>query len=388
MSVNYKKELESAAKGMILVHEPSILIDMILHMLTEKIKINHASILLHDKEKDAYILTDSRGSLGSNIPVGLVRMDKDDALLKFFREQQNRFIFKSEVVNREKGKELLADAKLEPGLRTLLSQVVYQMELLETTTCIPSYFRDELLGVFLLGEKNNRKKFSRQEIDFFVALASNVAMALRNVQLFKSLESELDQKRQLFIRIIVALAAAIEAKDLYTHGHTTRVTNISMEIAKQISQNRGKEFNKQFLEELQIASLLHDIGKIGIPESILNKNGPLDEQERIKIKEHPLIGVNILQPIKELDDSILGVRYHHERYDGLGYPDGLKGDNIPLIASIISVADSFDAMTSDRPYRKGLDKGLAINEIKNLRGTQFHPLAVDAFVQLCMENRI
>ncbi|MDD5097032.1 MAG: HD-GYP domain-containing protein, partial [Candidatus Omnitrophica bacterium] len=201
-------------------------------------------------------------------------------------------------------------------------------------------------------------------------------------------EYELERKHQLFVRTTIALAAAIEAKDHYTHGHTTRVTNFSLEIAQKINQNSKKTFDNKFLENLHIASLLHDIGKIGVPEHILNKRSSLTVGERNRIKEHPMIGVNILKPIKELESSMLGVRYHHERFDGLGYPDGLKGEQIPLLASIISVADSFDAMTTDRPYRPALIRDEAINEIRKLSGQQFCPRVAETFLELCQEGKI
>lgn len=388
MSIDYKKELEAIAKSMILVHDPALLIKIIARMVVQKVKINHASILLHDITKDTYILNISHGSLRSKIPVGLARMDKDDPLIHFFREGKHKLLFNKEMILYEEAEKKLSKANIDNSLRQLLKQVLSQMEILETVTCIPSYFRDELFGILLLGAKFNGRQFAQEELDFFVALASNMAMALRNAQLFKELESELDKKRQLFIRITMALAAAIEAKDNYTHGHTTRVTNLSLEIAKKLSQKNKKIFNNKFIESLHIASLLHDIGKIGIPEYILNKKGELTIGERNKIKRHPVIGVLILKPIKELDESILGVKYHHERYDGLGYPDGLKGEQIPLIASIISVADSFDAMTTDRPYRPALYKDNAVREIKRLRGLQFNPLVVDIFIELSQEGKV
>jgi len=186
----------------------------------------------------------------------------------------------------------------------------------------------------------------------------------------------------------VALAAAIEAKDHYTHGHTTRVTNLSIQIAQRMGIKAKKNFDGKFLENLHISSLLHDIGKIGVPEHILNKRSSLTIGERNRIKEHPLIGVNILKSIKELEGAVLGVRYHHERFDGKGYPDGLKGDQIPLVAAIITVADSFDAMSADRPYRVALSKSDAINEIRHLSGRQFSPAVTDTFLELCQEGKI
>ncbi|MDP2922369.1 MAG: HD domain-containing protein, partial [Candidatus Omnitrophota bacterium] len=245
----------------------------------------------------------------------------------------------------------------------------------------------DLLGILLLGRKNNGRKFAGEELDFFVALASDVAMAMHNALLFKQLQDELEKKQKLFINTTVALAAAIEAKDHYTHGHTERVTNLAMKIGRRLIEKNPK-LDDKLLEDLHIAALLHDIGKIGVPESILNKEGLLNKEEWQKMRMHPLIGVTILQPIKELESIILGVKYHHERFDGQGYPEGLSGDHIPLIAAIIAVADSFDAMTSTRPYRQAKPKETAIVEIKRLSGQQFYPQVVSAFLQLYRKGKV
>lgn len=388
MAIDYKKELENAARNMIFVHDPDLLIKMIVRMMVNKVNLAHASFFLHSKEKQGYLLTVSKGSLAKSLPLDLICIDKDDVLIRFFREHKCSFIFGREALVYEEAKSALSGRKISQEIKQQLAQVLYQMELLETVVCIPSYFRDELLGLLLLGKKKGSKKFIDEELDFFVALNSNVAMAIRNAQLFKELEYELGRKHQLFMRTTIALAAAIEAKDHYTHGHTTRVTNFSLEIAQRINQDTKKTFDGKFLENLHIASLLHDIGKIGVPEHILNKRSGLTIGERNRINEHPMIGVNILKPIKELEGPMLGVRYHHERFDGKGYPEGLKGEQIPLIASIISVADSFDAMITDRPYRPALVKDRAINEIRNLSGQQFCPRVADTFLELCKESKI
>jgi len=388
MAIDYKKELEGAAKTMILVHEPHILIKMIVRLFVQKVRVKHAGILLHHSDKDTYVLTVSGGSAGLKIPAGFARMDADNSLIRFFRERLDRGIFNYGAVVFEEAKKALKKKNLAEDVRQILKGAMHQMEMFETKVCIPSYFRDDLLGILLLGSKKSGRSFARKELDFFIALASDVAMAIRNAQLFGELELELDKRKRLFIHTTVALAAAIDAKDHYTHGHTARVTNLALSIAKKLSQKNRTEFNEKFLEHLHIASLLHDIGKIGIPESILNKEGPLDEEEKKKMQEHPLVGVTILQPIKELEDSVLGVKYHHEKYDGSGYPEGLKGSQIPLIASIISVADSFDAMTTDRPYRRGLSKEEAIEEIRRVNGMQFDPQVGSALIELYQENKI
>lgn len=387
MAIDYKKELENAARNMIFVHDPDLLIKMIVRMMVSKAKITHASFFLFNKERQGYLLTVSSGSINKKIPLGLICIDKDDVLIRFFREHKSNFIFGREALLYSEAKTALINSRLKEEIRQQLVHVLYQMELLETIVCIPSYFRGELLGFLLIGRKESGRKFVDEELDFFVALNSNVAMAIRNAQLFKELEYQLDRKHQLFVRTTIALAAAIEAKDHYTHGHTTRVTNLSIEIAQRIAQKNKKEFDEKFLENLHIASLLHDIGKIGVPEHILNKRSGLTIGERNRIKEHPMIGVNILKPIKELEGSLVVVKYHHERFDGKGYPDGLSGKQIPLVASIISVADSFDAMNTNRPYRSALDKQDAINEIRALSGKQFSPFVTDVFLELCKEGK-
>lgn len=385
IKIDYKKELERAAKGMILVHEPDVLIKMIIRTFIQKVRVKHAAVLLHKTDNDSYILAVSRGNVGVKIPTGFARMDSDNPLVSFFKQKKDRIIFKdskitlNDIIRRIKKTRNSQD-------KDFLARIQYQLEIFQADICIPCYFRDELLAIFLLGKKRNGKKFAKEELDFFAALASDAAMAIRNAQLFNDLESELHKKYRLLIHTIIALAAAIEAKDRYTHGHTERVTNISLEIAKKIEQITKVEQGNKFIEYIRIAGLLHDIGKIGIPESILNKNGPLTDEERKKMMEHASIGAAILQPIAELEDAVLGVKYHHERYDGTGYPEGLKGNDIPLLASIIAVADTFDAMTTDRPYRPALSKESAAEEIKRLSGKQFSPLVVEAFLKL-YENK-
>ncbi len=388
MPIDFKRELESAARSMILVHDPDRLIKTIVRAIVEKTGIDHASILLYKPERQAYVLSISGGSLSKKIPVGFATFDKDDPLVRFFRERSNISLFSKEFLELEQAKSGLKNESISERSRALLSDVIYQMQLLDTVVCIPSYFRDDLLCLLLLGENRDNKNYSKEELGFFIALSSNMAMAIRNAQLFKALESELNKKHQLFMRTTIALVAAIEAKDNYTHGHTTRVSSFSLEIAKKIAKKYKKMVNEKFMESLHIASLLHDVGKIGIPEQILNKRSNLTIGERNRIKEHPLIGATIMKPIKELEDSILGIKYHHERPDGLGYPEGLKGNDIPLIASIISVADSYDAMTTDRPYRTALYRNEAIKEIKKLSNLQFNPLVADAFLELCQEGTI
>jgi HD-GYP domain-containing protein (c-di-GMP phosphodiesterase class II) len=372
---------------MILVHEPDVLIKMILRRIVQKVRVTHAAILLQHKDKDAYLIRVSGTGSQAKMSTAFARVDKNNPLINFFGQHQDRQLFNDGALVYAQAKKYLKK-NIRSALKKSLAQALEQMADLEAVVCIPSYFREDLLGMLLLGKKSNGKKFSEGELSFFMALSSEVAMAMRNAQLFKALELELDKEHRLFMNTIVALAAAIEAKDRYTHGHTARVTGLSLEIAKKLIKKHGKVLGQKFLEDLHVASLLHDIGKIGIPEHILNKEGPLDEDEKKQMDAHPLLGVNILQFINELTDCMAGVKYHHERYDGSGYPEGLKGSQIPLIASIISVAHAFDAMTTVRPYRKVLTKDEAAHEIMCLSGKQFDPEVAVAFAELYKEGKI
>lgn len=173
---------------------------------------------------------------------------------------------------------------------------------------------------------------------------------------------------------IRSLAAAVDAKDQYTHGHSERVTNYALEIGTQI------DLSPDAMSSLRVAGLLHDLGKIGVPDIVLNKPGDLTQEERETVKEHPSVGANILRRAPHLENVVPAVLHHHERWDGLGYPDGLKGQEIPLVARILAVADAFDAMTSDRPYRRRMTIHEALLQLQANAGKQFDPSLVNAFI--------
>lgn len=191
-----------------------------------------------------------------------------------------------------------------------------------------------------------------------------------------SAESEL---RSLFEALVVAFANALDAKSPWTMGHSERVASYAMEIAREM------RVGKNDLEMLKIGSLLHDIGKLGTYDVILEKVDPLTPEEWDLIKMHPSKGAAILGPISQLKQAIPIIKYHHERIDGKGYPEGIKGHDIPLLARILCVADSFDAMTADRPYKKALPKEAAIEQLRQKAGTQFDPRVVETFLKI-MEN--
>jgi HD-GYP domain-containing protein (c-di-GMP phosphodiesterase class II) len=390
--IDYKKELETASKGMIMIHDHMLLIKLLVRMIVRKVQLRHAGMILYDPKKDLYVLAVSRGENGEKVPENFVRFDRNHPLIKIFYEKEYKYLIETrnalliDDLNRLIWRESVIEGV--NGTRELLHQVSEHMPMLNSVACVPAFYRRQLLAVLLLGEKRDGSKLEQDELDFFSALASDVAMAIRNARLFEELKREADRSRSLFFQTALALGSAIEAKDPYTHGHTERVTNYCSLIARQMLSKGDIDAPAKFLENIYIAGLLHDIGKIGIPESILMKKGPLTEEEFAVMKTHAARGAEIMSQVKDFEGCIAGVKYHHERYNGSGYPEGLKGDEIPLIATIIAVADAFDAMTTDRPYRKALTKEYAIQEIRQLSGVMFHPKPAQAIIELYEKSRI
>jgi len=198
----------------------------------------------------------------------------------------------------------------------------------------------------------------------------------RNYQahLEEKVREQTEKIRGNLLSSITSLAFALEAKDIYTSGHSQRVAGIGVIIAKVL------ELEADMRERIKIAGLVHDIGKIGIREEILNKNDDLTDEEFFHISSHSILGERIIKPVIEDETIALIVRHHHERYDGKGYPDGLKGEEIPLGARILAVADTYDAMTSNRPYRQALSHQIALTELEIKAGSQFDPDIVRAFM--------
>jgi ribonuclease P protein subunit RPR2 len=195
---------------------------------------------------------------------------------------------------------------------------------------------------------------------------------------------ELDQAlagvREMYVATMKSLAQVIEAKDSNTRGHLDRTQSYGLALARRVAPELAAR------PEVGYGFFLHDIGKVGIPERVLGKPGPLTEGEWEIMRTHPAIGAQIVEPIRFLGDAVEIVRTHHEWFDGTGYPRGLRGEEIPLAARIFSIADSFDAMTSDRPYRRALPLERALDEIRGGAGTQFDPVVVEAFLELIEEH--
>ena len=389
-TAEYQAFLEKASRTMIRFKKPEHLIKMIVRAIDEQLKVTHTAVLLYKEAKNSYILIDSKGSEGVKIPIGFIKLPTDSPLIRVFSEKESYLISETGVLRYEdvigglRSRDIL---ERQADLYDKLLLIKKQMDLIKASLCVPCYFKKDLLGILVLGDKISGETFTREEMGFFVTLANDAAMAIANTLLIESLQGKIDEIKELYVRehrifihTAIALAAAIDARDPYTHGHTERVTNYCLAVAKELEGIPEMANYQNFRETLQIAALLHDIGKIGIPDHILNKHTRLSPEEFEEIKKHSLIGATILHPIKELGHVAKEVLHHQECYDGSGYPDGLKGNNIPLIARIIGVADAFDAMTTNRPYKSKRTIEEAIVELKRCSGSQFDPVIVSAFL--------
>jgi putative two-component system response regulator len=254
---------------------------------------------------------------------------------------------------------------------------------------------DESIPVIFLTADDNQESETRGlelgAMDFikkpFVpeVLVLRVRHTIELVRLQRNLEAEVEKKTQenevLSLHVVQTLAQAIDAKDTYTNGHSGRVAEYSKEIARRY----GYSVKQQ--DEIYMMGLLHDVGKIGVPDAVINKTGRLNDQEFEQIKKHPVLGDKILKKIREMPKLSIGARWHHERYDGKGYPDGLSGKDILEEARIIAVADSYDAMTSNRSYRGFLPQETVREEIEKGKGTQFDPVFADIMIQIMDEDK-
>ncbi|MGQ9756018.1 MAG: HD domain-containing phosphohydrolase [Desulfotomaculales bacterium] len=251
------------------------------------------------------------------------------------------------------------------GGRMLLPQLVPAVR---SALVVPLRVRDRILGTLGVYDTAPRA-WDEAAAGFLTAVAAKVALALENGRLYASL-------REYYLSALQALAAALEARDTYTRGHSVRVAGLSRACARALGLSGEEQ------EQVYLAGLLHDIGKIGVPDSILLKPGRLDAREWEEVKNHPEVGARILEPARFPAAVVAAVRHHHEDYAGTGYPAGLAGEEIPLLARIIRVADAYDAMTSARPYRGALTPEEAVEELRRGVGRQFDPRVVEAFLRI------
>jgi putative nucleotidyltransferase with HDIG domain len=295
---------------------------------------------------------------------------------RFGRNYSNRSLSVSRAITEmvvERGQAALVNDALSDERFSNRDSVIINH--LRSILCVPLKSKERVLGFIFLDNPFVTGAFSKDDLRLLTAIAIQAGVAIENSRLFTALE-------ELMFGSIGALVAAVEAKDRYIRGHSERVARITRAIGEEM----GLPYETMKVGHL--AALLHDIGKIGISENILNNEGILTENEKAVVREHPGRGAEILNNIHDMADVAKVVRHHHEYYNGEGYPDGIAGKEIPIASRIISVADAYDAMTSDRPYRMKLTQETCLAEIVRCSGTQFDSQVVEALLTCIRKSRI
>ncbi|MGQ9629889.1 MAG: GAF domain-containing protein [bacterium] len=250
------------------------------------------------------------------------------------------------------------------------------------TICVPIRVHGKIMGVLQVLNKMGGDTFHESDIPQMENFANQIAIALENANLYEEVERQYQEIKDAIVSSAQALAQAIELRDAYTGGHIKRVLHLSLSIARRLG------LPPEEIENIRLGAILHDIGKIGIDDSILHKPHHLTSEEEEQMRMHPQFGAEIMRHIKFFEGAVPIMRYHHERYDGSGYPDGIAGEDIPLGARIVAVADAYDSIITDRPYHRGLSHDEAVGEIVRCSGTQFDPKVVEAFVSAYRSGKI
>jgi response regulator RpfG family c-di-GMP phosphodiesterase len=350
-------------------------------------KTDIAEIELNDKTRELSVqghIYDSFESIEEGhehvfkkmVDLSLNVVDGEECSLLLYDEQEQTFHPKIISSRNEEDYE----KRTIPALRQIFQEVVAKKEALmvhssehpeiaPSLICAPLTIRKNIFGILCIRKKINRELFTVKDLQYVVSLTKRASMNLENRILYESVYNNvLDTFR--------SLVASVQLRDQYTEEHSSRVTRLSIEIAETMNCTR------QEIESIKIAGMMHDVGKIAIPDRVLLKPGRLTEEEFNIIRTHPDIGERILRPILLFDRERNIILHHHERWDGKGYPTGLDGEDIPRLSRILAVADAFDAMTNNRPYRSAMAVADAVVEIRKNSSTQFEPAVVDAFLNI------
>ncbi|MEE9442883.1 MAG: HD domain-containing phosphohydrolase [candidate division Zixibacteria bacterium] len=270
---------------------------------------------------------------------------------------------------------LCAAALDKTDVQSSCEEIIKKEKSIRTLAAYPLMSRGKAIGLLNVAHEEKFMPLKPGQLHLLSIIAAKVASAIENNRLYEYLQSS-------YLKAIKALANAIEARDPYTRGHTDRVTVLADLLASRLNWSMDKR------AELKMGCTLHDIGKIGIPDAILNKPGRLTDEERAQIQMHPELGAKMIEGIDYLEAAVPYILYHHEQYDGSGYPRGLAGEEIPIEGRLLAVVDTYDAIVTHRPYRQGADPEKAIDELEKFKGKQFDPIIVDVIVSAWKEGLI
>lgn len=390
--IDFHAALRDITNSMVRLKKPERLLKMITRYIDKELGVSHTSLLFLESHKDHFTFVDSKGS--KKVPVGLIKFDKEHPLIHWFspttavtkkktKAHQN-FLYRPTLNQMIKGEK-------DKKFKEYLGRTSKTFDDLRIELAIPGYYKKGLLGMLLLGKKKNGRCFTDEEISFYQIVAQDCAIAMKSAEYQKEL---LDQNEKLqknlkeiaamrqkeknrFYEILRSLAQEVYAKDAYTFGHVHQVERLGIMTAKELKLNlEGK--NKDILSA---GLILHDVGKIGIPDRILNKPARLDPEEWEIMKTHAEKGAKILDHLSDFKEVAEIVRCHHENFDGSGYPRGIVGEQIPIQSRIVSVVDAFHAIVSTRCYSKGRPVEVAFQELRRCGGTQFDPDVVEALIR-------
>jgi len=360
---NYHKTLLEASKGMVLITDTSKLLYLIVYVVKKHMKLKSACIFHYDENSKGFVLRCKRGE--SDAQKGYM-IDGLHPFIKWLKDRQSGFSYsKDDFID--------------------MPEVRGELEKLGCAACVPSFNKDKLIGFLILGNKISGDWYTAEELELLLTISNEAAIVMENAKNLLELQKLREKEKENYFQTILALARTVDEKDAYTRGHLDEVTRYGVIVAEELVESLKITID---MEELKTALLLHDIGKIGIPDALLHKTSSLTPEEFEIMKQHAEIGARIIEPIEKLKKIGKIIKHHQEKYNGTGYPDGLKGEGIPLESRIVAVVDAYHAMISDRPYRKALSEEIAITELKNYRGTQFDPLVVDAFLKAYEKGRI
>jgi len=345
--------LHKLSTNMSVTEQDANFLQMACDSLTEIIAVEGIALLLEKNVENEQQLAVAAGS-------GLIDLDEQMAAILYSRMAE-------EI---SKGKEALLDSEVDSpfkydwpeSIRNVMAVPLCGKDKSESALGEKTHDGARIIGMMVAINRIGKQDFDSIDVKLFNSVAGSCAVFIENGRLFRDL-------KELFIGSLKALTNSIDAKDQYTRGHSERVAFISRWIAERLSEK--EPLKEEQLHRIYLAGLLHDIGKIGISEAVLCKQGKLTDEEFECIRKHPSIGAGILREIKQMRDIVPGVLCHHERLDGKGYPNGLVGEQVPLIGRIVGLADSFDAMTSKRTYRDARNVEQALAEVEKGLGTQF-----------------